>query len=97
MKIKRRLKITITQRRVLRSGPAPVQAFCPDCAQVAEVLEIDGQALADLIAAGRGYPRINPRDGHDLLTDYAAAGESDGELLAGNSAPSLAAGDPDEG
>jgi hypothetical protein len=60
MKITRRLKITVTQHRVLRS--APVRAFCPVCAcavetlacvQAAEVLEIDGQALAGLIAAGR--------------------------------------------
>ena len=60
MKMTRRLKITITRYRVLRS--APVRAFCPvcaqavetlACAQAAEVLEIDGQALAGLIAAGR--------------------------------------------
>ena len=60
MKMTRRLKITITRHRVLRS--APVRAFCPvcacavetlACAQAAEVLEIDGQALAGLIANGR--------------------------------------------
>lgn len=62
MKITRRLKITVTQYRVLRSVAAPVRAFCPVCAQTvetlacaeaAEVLEIDGPALAGLIAAGR--------------------------------------------
>jgi len=60
MKMTRRLKITITRHYVQRS--APVRAFCPTCecavetlacVQAAEVLEIDGQALAELIAAGR--------------------------------------------
>ncbi len=62
MKVTRRLKITVTRRRILRSAVAPVRAFCPVCAhavetlsaaQAAEVLEIDGQALDGLIAAGR--------------------------------------------
>ena len=60
MKMTRRLKITITRHYVERS--APVRAFCPvcacpvetlACAQATEVLGIDGQALAGLIAAGR--------------------------------------------
>ncbi len=62
MKITRRVKITVTQHSILRAGVAPARAFCPVCAQAvetlpcgqaAEVLEIDGQALAGLIAAGR--------------------------------------------
>ena len=62
MKVTRRLKITVTRHRVLRASVAPVRAFCPvcaravetlACAQAAEVLEIDGQALTGLIAAGR--------------------------------------------
>jgi hypothetical protein len=62
MKVTRRLKITVTRHGVLHSSVASVQAFCPGCARLvetlacahaAEVLEIDGQALAGLIAAGR--------------------------------------------
>ena len=60
MKMTRRLKITVTRHYVQRS--APVRPFCPvcahavetlTCAQATEALEIDGQALAGLIAAGR--------------------------------------------
>lgn len=60
MKMTRRLKITITRHYVERL--APVRVFCPvcacavetlACAQATEVLEIDSQALAGLIAAGR--------------------------------------------
>ena len=58
MKVTRRLKITVTQHRVLRS--APVRAVCPVCArevetlpaQAAKVMEIDGQALTGLLDAG---------------------------------------------
>ncbi len=62
MKVTRRLKITVTQRRVLQDAGVFVRAYCPACArevetlgyaQAAEVLEIDGQALAGLIASGR--------------------------------------------
>ncbi len=62
MKVTRRLKITVTQHRTPRLAALRVCAFCPGCArevetlasaQAAEVLELDGQALAGLIAAGR--------------------------------------------
>lgn len=62
MKVTRRLKIIVTQHRTPRLGIAPVRAFCPicmravetlACTQAAAVLEIDGQALAELITAGR--------------------------------------------
>lgn len=62
MNVTRRLKITVTRRRVLRPGGIFLRAFCPvcarevetlACAQAAEVLEIDGQTLAGLIAASR--------------------------------------------
>lgn len=62
MKMTRRLKITITRHYVLCAGVAPGRAFCPacaqavetlTCAQATEVLEIDDEALTNLIAAGR--------------------------------------------
>ncbi|MBI1760372.1 MAG: hypothetical protein HYR56_02955 [Acidobacteria bacterium] len=62
MNLTRRLKITVTRRRVLRPAGIVVRAFCPVCAhevetlarvQAAEVLEVDGEMLASLIAAGR--------------------------------------------
>lgn len=58
----RRITITATRQRTLRWQVFRVRARCPVCAhevetlsftQAAEVLEIDGQALAKLIAAGR--------------------------------------------
>ncbi|MEP7270243.1 MAG: hypothetical protein ABI882_02005 [Acidobacteriota bacterium] len=60
MKVTRRVKITVTQHRVVGSAVAPVRAFCPVCehavetlvcARANEVLGTDG--LASLIAAGR--------------------------------------------
>ncbi len=57
-----RIKIVVTRRRIGRWRAAELRARCPvcarevetlACAQAAEVLEIDGAALADLIAAGR--------------------------------------------
>lgn len=62
MKVTRRLKITVTRYRELRTAAVPVQAFCPACghvvetladAEAAKVLRIDAPALAGLIAAGR--------------------------------------------
>lgn len=61
MKVTRRLKITVTQRRTLRACVATVQAFCPVCArtvetfasaQAAAILELDEQQFADLAATG---------------------------------------------
>ena len=57
-----RIKIVVTRRRIVRWRTAELRARCPvcarevetlACAQAAEVLEIDGEALANLIAAGR--------------------------------------------
>jgi hypothetical protein len=60
--MKRRIKITATRRRSWRSPQPAVRALCPDCgrevetlttAQAAEALEVDAQAMLDLIEAGR--------------------------------------------
>ena len=61
MKEALRIKITTTQRRILRVRPALVCAHCPICghevetlaqAQAAEVLDVSHQILAEMIAAG---------------------------------------------
>lgn len=75
MKLTRRLKITVTQHRVLRS--APVRAVCPVCArevetlpaQAAEVLEIDGQVLTGLLDAGRVHAIALPNGGWRVCRD----------------------------
>lgn len=70
MKITRRLKITVTQRRTL--GLRPARVFCPACARLvetlahpkaAEMLEIDEQELAELIAAGRVHALVSEAEG----------------------------------
>ncbi|MBS1786938.1 MAG: hypothetical protein JST85_04415 [Acidobacteria bacterium] len=70
MKITRRLKITVTQRRTV--GRLPVRAFCTVCShlvetlahpQAAEMLEIDEQGIAELIAAGRIHAIASAADG----------------------------------
>ena len=57
-----RIKIVVTRSRTVRWRADGLRVRCPVCAcevetlaceQAAEVLEIDGQALAGLIAAGR--------------------------------------------
>lgn len=62
MKVTRRLKITVTRHRVLRTAVAPVRAFCPVCAREVEtfsaaqsaVILQTGQAVFNqLLAAGR--------------------------------------------
>jgi hypothetical protein len=58
----RRIRIVVTRRRTVRWQAAGLRAHCPvcarevetlACAQAAEVLEIDDEVLANLIAAGR--------------------------------------------
>jgi hypothetical protein len=62
MKITRRLKITVTRRRLVRLSTIPLRAFCPVCgreverlgaAQAAAVLQTDLAAFNWLLAAGR--------------------------------------------
>ncbi|MGE0127766.1 MAG: hypothetical protein AB7U82_06785 [Blastocatellales bacterium] len=62
MKETRRIIITATRRRTLRFHVTGLRALCPvcarevetlGCAQAAEVLEVDGEILDGLIAAGR--------------------------------------------
>lgn len=61
MKQTQRIKITTTQRRILRVQPTRLCAPCPICgrevetlaqSQAAEVLEVSRQTLGDLMAAG---------------------------------------------
>jgi hypothetical protein len=62
MKLTRRLKITITQHRVVKLSPVFLRAFCPVCARevetlsaahAAEVLEVGAPWLDQSIAEGR--------------------------------------------
>lgn len=70
MKLTRCLKITVTQRRVVRLSPPPLRAFCPDCArevetlsmpEAAAVLGVDELAFDSLLAAGQVHalPTVN--------------------------------------
>ena len=78
MKVTRRLKITVTRHRMQRMKALPVRAVCPvcarevetlACAQAAEVLELDGQALAGLIAAGRVHTIQTVSGSHRVCRD----------------------------
>ena len=61
MKEVRRITVTTTKSRILRYQPQALSVFCPDCArevemltsaQVAGILEIDGQTFDRLVSSG---------------------------------------------